>query len=164
MWRCDAASAFSPAMRIPLKSKRIEFLAIALLLIATAVFLSQTPAFADDVAAAAAPTSARMNPFQFILGTVNFFLIAFFVYYVLMLRPQQLKQDEHARFLRDLKRDEEVVTSGGLLGRVSAIAPEQITVDVGSGTKLRFKPEHVFPLRAQANKAEEKAGKQLAAK
>lgn len=143
---------------------RFEFTRSVLFLLG--VMLSQATLVLADPAAAPVAASPSMNPYQFILGTVNFFLIAFFVYYVLMLRPQQLKQDEHARFLKDLKRDEEVVTSGGLLGKVTALSPEFITIDVGSGTKLRFTPDHVLPIKQKppAEKQGKSSVKELAAK
>lgn len=121
-------------------SRQIFLVTAATFLVAA---LGIDSAFAQDAAAPAASNPMPM-PFQFILGSVNFFLIAFFVYYVLVLRPNQLRQENHARFIKALKRDEEVVTSGGVLGRVAALSPEFITVDVGSGVKLRVQHDHVF--------------------
>ncbi len=101
-------------------------------------------------AAGAAPAGPQQHtPFQFILNTVNFFLIAFFVYYVLVLRPSQLKQEQQARFLKELKKDEEVVTTGGIIGRVASITPEAISVEVAPGTRIRFRPENVSPYQVK---------------
>jgi len=129
-----------------------SFAAVIFCLAALQLF-SEAMAYADVVVptppppgnvVAANAAGAMPSPFHFILGTVNFFLIAFFVYYILVLRPAQLKQEEQLRFVKGLKSGDPVVTSGGILGRASAISPEFVTVEVAPGMKLRVLPEHVF--------------------
>ncbi len=102
------------------------------------------PAWAADAApVATAPVGA--TPYDFISGTVQFFLMAFFVYFLLVLRPQQVKEDEQARFLRDLKKDDEVLTSGGLLGKVIAVGEGSVSVEIASGVRVRVVPQHLSP-------------------
>lgn len=122
-------------------------LIFAILLIASpALFLFLmmwiSPAHADGIAAVT-PTP-QMSPFTFILGTVNFFLFGFLVYFIVYLRPQQQKEEEHKKFLAALKPNDEVLTRGGVLGKVSAIKEGQITVEVASGVKLRVHPSYVL--------------------
>ncbi len=129
-------------------------------IVLAAIFLFQSSAIADvapDAAPLTAPAGAMPSPFQFILGTVNFFLIAFFVYYILVLRPTQQKQEEQQRFVKGLKNGDAVITSGGILGRVSAVSPEYITVEVAPGMKLRVTPDHVFGPDGKSASAEPKA-------
>lgn len=109
--------------------------------------LAQTADAGAPAQAAGAAPGLQHTPFQFILSSVNFFLIAFFVYYVLVLRPSQLKNEQQARFLRDLKKDDDIVTSGGILGRVASIQPDFIGVEIASGTRIRVRPENVLPLQ-----------------
>ncbi|MFN8388876.1 MAG: preprotein translocase subunit YajC [Bdellovibrionota bacterium] len=118
---------------------------------------------ADPAAAPSAPApgvaeGAPPTPFQFILSSVNFFLIAFFVYYMLVLRPQQVKQEEQLRFIRDLKKDDEVVTSGGIFGRVREVSPESITVEVANGVRIRVQPQHVSAPKAAQNPSDSISG------
>lgn len=105
-------------------------------------------------AAAAAPV---VTPFHFILGTVNFFLLAFFVYYILVLRPQQLKGDQQSKFLAALKKGDEVMTSGGIVGKVTQVSPDMITLEISSGVKVRVLPEHVGAFSQAASAADKES-------
>jgi preprotein translocase subunit YajC len=60
------------------------------------------------------------------------------VFYFLMIRPQQKQAKEHQKLLGGLKRGDEVVTQGGLLGTVYQVEDRTVTLDVGAGTKVRF--------------------------
>ena len=114
----------------------------AMLLLASA-FCFPESTFAQDTAVGTSGMPAQPTPYQFILGSVNFFLLAFFVYYVFVLRPTQLKQDEHARFLKDLKAGDEVIAGAGMFGKVTAIQPEFITVEIAANTRIRVQSDHV---------------------
>ena len=98
---------------------------------------------AAPTAPAAAAAPAATNPFQFILGSVNFFLLAFFVYYMMVLRPAQLKEEESLRFMRALKKDDEVVTSGGIIGRVRDLTGDYLGIEIASGVRIRVLRDHV---------------------
>lgn len=59
------------------------------------------------------------------------------VFYFLLIRPQQKQAKEHQKLLTGLKKGDEVVTQGGLLGSVVQVEDRTVTLDVGSGTKVR---------------------------
>jgi preprotein translocase subunit YajC len=86
-------------------------------------------AWAQDAAAAAAP-SALVQLFPF--------LLVFLVFYVLVLRPEQRKRQETQRMLGDLKRNDAVVLSGGMHGRVTALADDVITVEISPRVLVQF--------------------------
>ncbi len=67
-------------------------------------------------------------------------LLAFFgVMYLLLIRPQQKKQKQHAEMVRSVAAGTDVVTIGGLHGRVVAVDDETIDLAVDAdGTLLRF--------------------------
>lgn len=92
----------------------------------------------------APPASPQMTPITFILGTVNFFLFGFLVYFIVYLRPQQQREEEHKKFLAALKTNDEILTRGGVMGKVSAIKEGQITIEVANGVKLRVHPSYVL--------------------
>lgn len=61
------------------------------------------------------------------------------VFYFFMIRPQQTKQKEQKKFLENLKKGDEVVTLGGVHGKVSSVNESTVILDVdGKGTKLTF--------------------------
>jgi len=74
------------------------------------------------VAQAAATESALMN----ILPIVLMFVILYF----LMIRPQMKRQKEHRNLLAALSKGDEVVTAGGVLGKVTRVTDTYITVEI----------------------------------
>ena len=65
-------------------------------------------------------------------------LIAMFaILYFLMIRPQMKKAKEHKALLEALAKGDEVVTGGGLIGRVSKIGESYLHVEVANGVELQ---------------------------
>lgn len=60
--------------------------------------------------------------------------LIFGVFYFLILRPQSVARKRHAELLAALKKGDEVVTAGGLMGRVKDIKDEKVTVESGTST------------------------------
>ena len=65
-----------------------------------------------------------------------FFLIIPVAMYFLMIRPQQKRQKELKAMMDALAKGDEVVTSGGLLGRVVKVADGYVTVEIAEGTEV----------------------------
>ncbi|GJM62163.1 hypothetical protein PEDI_27150 [Persicobacter diffluens] len=61
-----------------------------------------------------------------------------FVFYFFMIRPQQKKQKDQQKFMDDIKKGDEVVTIGGMHGKVSEISGNTVVLDVDRGTKIKF--------------------------
>jgi preprotein translocase subunit YajC len=59
------------------------------------------------------------------------------VMYLLVLRPQMKKQKETQKMLSELKKGDDVVTTGGILGRISGIKDDEVTLQVQEGVRLR---------------------------
>ena len=59
------------------------------------------------------------------------------MFYFIFFRPQQKQAKQHQAFLGALKKGDEVVTQGGIVGTVVLVEDRTVTVDVGGGTKLR---------------------------
>lgn len=69
-----------------------------------------------------------MIPFAVMIGVFYFFLI----------RPQAKKQKEHQKVLSELKRGDQVITSGGILGTIEGLTEKFITLEVSEGTKIKI--------------------------
>jgi preprotein translocase subunit YajC len=72
-------------------------------------------------------------------GSLTSFLpiiLMFVVLYFLMIRPQMRRQKEQKSMMDALAKGDEVVTAGGLLGRVIKVADAYITLDIGNGTEV----------------------------
>jgi preprotein translocase subunit YajC len=59
------------------------------------------------------------------------------VFYFLLIRPQQKQAKEHQKLLTGLKKGDEVLTQGGLIGAVVLVEDRTVTIDVGAGNKVR---------------------------
>ncbi len=89
-----------------------------------------TPAFAQD--AAAAPGGAAV--FAQFLPIVLIFVI----FYFLLIRPQQKKMKEHRAMVEALRRGDQVVTSGGIVAKVSKVQEDgMVEVEIADGVKVK---------------------------
>lgn len=77
------------------------------------------------------------------------------VFYFFMIRPQQKKQKDQKNFINEIKKGDNVVTIGGLHGKVYALTDETITIEVDKSVKLTFEKSSIS-LEA-SKKANEKA-------
>jgi len=92
------------------------------------VFISN--AYAQTTTAAADPG---------LMGSLTTFaplLIMFVVMYFLMIRPQQKRQKELKAMMDALAKGDEVVTAGGILGRVVQVKEAYVTLEVATGTEM----------------------------
>lgn len=114
-------------------------------------FVSTSAAFAQT----AAPGGAGApSPFMQLIP----FLVIFGVMYLLMIRPQMKKQKEHQTFLSKLERGDEVITNGGILGRIEGLTDLYLTLEIAPGVRIKVLRTAVMgsPKAAQAQ-AEAKA-------
>jgi preprotein translocase subunit YajC len=70
-------------------------------------------------------------------------LLMFAVLYFVMIRPQMKKQKEHRAMIDALAKGDEIVTAGGLLGKVSKIADAYIGVELATGVEVQMQRQAV---------------------
>lgn len=61
----------------------------------------------------------------------------FVVFYFLLIRPQQKRQKEHKNMVTGLAKGDEIVTMGGVLGKITAVDDNFITVEIAKGTEIK---------------------------
>jgi preprotein translocase subunit YajC len=66
-----------------------------------------------------------------------FFGALFAIMYFVLIRPQQKQMKEQQSMLASLKKGDDVVTQGGMLGNIFSVADKVVTLEVASGVKLR---------------------------
>lgn len=81
---------------------------------------------------AAAPASAQVSPILSMLPMV----LVIFVFYFLLIRPQQKRQKEHKEFLARLEKNQEVVMTGGLHGTVVGVKDDTVTLRIAENVKV----------------------------
>lgn len=73
------------------------------------------------------------------LGFNFLFLIAIFAaFWFLIFRPQQKKQKEHRQMVDALSSGDEVVTGGGVLGKVTEVGEQFVTVEIANNVKIKI--------------------------
>ena len=71
-----------------------------------------------------------------IMGFLPLILI-FVVFYFLLIRPQSKRQKEHKKMLEALDKGDEVVTNGGLLGRITKVGESFVTVELADNVQIK---------------------------
>ena len=72
------------------------------------------------------------------------FLIGLFVlFYFIAIRPQRKRQKEHTEMVSALSKGDEVVTSSGILGKISSLDDTYIVLTVGEKVELKFQRVHI---------------------
>ncbi len=64
-------------------------------------------------------------------------ILIFVIMYFLILRPQQKRMKDHRNMVAELKRGDQVVTQGGLIGKVTDVKDDELTVEIAQGVKVR---------------------------
>ena len=70
-------------------------------------------------------------------------VIMFAIFYFLLIRPQQKKAKEHKALLEALKKGDQVVTAGGMHGKVTAVDETVVTLEVANGINIKFNKGHI---------------------
>jgi preprotein translocase subunit YajC len=96
------------------------------------VFISS--AFAQTAPAAAAAGGDMQSSLMSMLPLVLMFVVLYFV----MIRPQMKKQKEHKTMIDALAKGDEVVTAGGVLGKVSKMGDAFVNLEVASGVEIQI--------------------------
>ncbi|MGH6936605.1 MAG: preprotein translocase subunit YajC [Methylocella sp.] len=102
-----------------------------------------TPAFAQ-AATAAAPTGTDI-----LMQLVPFALI-FAIAYFLVIRPQRKKQKEHANLIKNTRRGDSVITTGGLIGKVTRVVDDaELELEIAPNVRVRVLRAMISDVRAK---------------
>ncbi len=107
-----------------------------------------TPAFAQAAGGDATSMLTSLLPFALI----------FVIMYFLILRPQQKRVKDHAELVKNLRRGDTVVTSGGLVGKVTKVVDdEQVEVEIADGVRIRQMRQMITAVRTKGEPAKDEA-------
>jgi preprotein translocase subunit YajC len=65
-------------------------------------------------------------------------LLVFVIFYFLMIRPQQRRMKEHAATIAAVQKGDQVITAGGIRGKVTKVADDEVEVEIAQGIKVRI--------------------------
>jgi preprotein translocase subunit YajC len=110
------------------------------------------------VAAQAQQADVPMPSFFEILSKMApMFLVVYLIFYFMVLKPQQQKLKKQQSLLDSLKKGEMVVTSGGLIGKVSGFEEDCVILELSNNLRLKVEREHVVKRRQSKQTQTEKA-------
>jgi len=92
-----------------------------------------TSILATILAAAAAPGGSGAFLMQ-----IAPLLFVFVIFYFLMIRPQQRRMKEHQATIGAVQKGDEVVTAGGIRGKVTKVTDDEVEVEIAQGTRVRI--------------------------
>ncbi|KYG61316.1 preprotein translocase subunit YajC [Bdellovibrio bacteriovorus] len=84
------------------------------------------------------------------------FIFIFVIFYFLIIRPQAKRQKDHQKFLSEVKRGDEVITSSGILGRVEGITDQFVTLEIADGVKVKMLRSQIATSQKAATAEEKK--------
>jgi preprotein translocase subunit YajC len=83
--------------------------------------------------AQAAPAGPEQNAFAFLP-----LVILFVVFYLFLIRPQVKRQKEHQKLVQALSKGDEIVSSGGVAGRITEVGDNFLKVEIAKGVEVRL--------------------------
>ena len=86
----------------------------------------------DAVAEASAASSQQADPLMSLILPIGLVVL----FYFFLIRPQSKRQKEQRQMIADLQKGEEILTSGGILGKITDIKDDFITLEIGNSVTL----------------------------
>ena len=79
-------------------------------------------------------------------------ILIFGVFYILLIRPQQKKVKQHSEMLKNLRRGDKIITSGGIIGTINKVADNrELNVEVSENVEIKIAPGMVADLYTQTD-------------
>ena len=91
--------------------------------------------FISDAFAQAEPAAAAGDPFMALLPLVLFAV----VFYFLLIRPQAKRQKEHRKMVEALAKGDEIISMGGMAGRIADIGENFALIEIADGVQVKIR-------------------------
>lgn len=91
------------------------------------------------ISSAYAQDAPQADPFGFFLPMI----VIFVAFYFLLIRPQQKRQKSHAALIGALSTGDEVLTAGGVLGKVTAVSEHYATLEIADNVEIKVQKSTV---------------------
>jgi len=106
----------------------------------------------DAIADAGAAAAQQPDPLASLILPIGLVVL----FYFFLIRPQSKRQKEHKLMLSDLQKGEEVITSGGILGKISKITDDFITLEIADNVSLTIQKSAVQTVMPKGTIKEQK--------
>lgn len=91
------------------------------------------------ISSAYAQDAPQADPFGFFLPMI----VIFVAFYFLLIRPQQKRQKAHTELISGLSTGDEVVTAGGVLGKVTGVSDHYATLQIAENVEIKVQKSTV---------------------
>ncbi len=81
------------------------------------------------------------------------------IFYFFMIRPQQKRQKEIRKFREALSKGDNIVTAGGIYGKICEVREKNFVVEIAQGVKITIDKGSVYPSATEANQAAQQESK-----
>ena len=98
----------------------------------------ELPVFISSAFAQTAPAAAAGGDMQSSLMSMLPLVLMFVVLYFVMIRPQMKKQKEHRTMIEALAKGDEIVTAGGMLGKVTKLGDSYLGLEISGGVEVQI--------------------------
>ena len=86
------------------------------------------------------------------------FVLIFVIMYFLILRPQQKRVKQHQELVKNVRRGDTVITSGGLIGKVTKVVDDDtLEIELADGVKIRQLRQMISDVRAKGEPVKDEA-------
>ena len=124
-------------MKIEPKHVAAKVSLAALLIALNAYIVAAQESAAGAAAQTAAGQPAAPGFAEVMIQMLPMFVAVFFVFHLLVTRPQQQKLKQQQDLLAGLKRGEAVITTGGIFGRISAIEKDHVLLEIAQNVRVK---------------------------
>jgi preprotein translocase subunit YajC len=95
--------------------------------------------FISDAIAEAGATTSQADPLASLILPIGLVVL----FYFFLIRPQSKRQKEQKQMIADLQKGEEIITSGGILGKITNITDDFITLEITKDVSLKIQKNAV---------------------
>lgn len=95
--------------------------------------------FISDAMAQAAPAQQQADP----MTSLIFFGGMILIFYFILIRPQSKRAKEHRELVAGLSKGDEVITNGGILGKITAVSEQFISLEVADNVEFKVQRQSV---------------------
>lgn len=82
-------------------------------------------------------------------GALMPLVLIFVIFYFLLILPQRRKQKEHREMVRNLKKGDKIITTGGIYGTITKLKKNYVEIEAANQVKLRVQRSCVSQLRGE---------------
>ncbi len=109
--------------------------------------------FISEAMAASATAATAQSPMA---GFFIQLILVFAIFYFLLIRPQQKKMKEHENMLNAIEPKDEIVTGGGIYGKVVKTEADALVVEIAKGVEIKVLRSSIRDVVSDKNKSEKK--------